>query len=288
MKLNNPLERVREAIQSGMGQAITEGRVFAFIQVDQIDPNPYQPRQKINGQALEELRQSIEQAGVIEPIVVRRKEDRYEIISGERRWRACCDLELKEIPCVLRNVSDEEAFRLALVENLQRNALTPLEEALAFQRLLDLKIARNQADVGKILGIRQQRVSDKLRLLELPTEVRELFEDPYHEHITQKHGEFLLKLKDSAMIRMVAQKITQESLSTRETLHLVQKLLSQKPADSFKKTRYQQKVLVIRTRHGFSLKVNFDKRHDSLEDILGDLVPTLDKLRKDFSDPNQK
>lgn len=283
MKLTNPLERVREVIQSGMGPAAGEGRAFAFIQVDQLDPNPYQPRRRINEESLDDLRRSIQESGVIEPIVVRRKEDRYEIISGERRWRACRELGMEEIPCVLKNVPDEEAFRLALVENLQRNALTPLEEALAFRRLLDLKVARTQADIGKLLGIRQQRVSDKLKLLDLPEEVQSFFgTDSTAERFSQKHGELLLRLRDPVKIQSAAKRVISEALSTRETSKLVEKLLNAKLARSIRGSPSSLKIQVHRHRHGFTLKVRFDDRRDVLEDTFEDLDKMTDTLRKEF------
>lgn len=294
MKLNNPLERVRNVIQSGMGQppatAAEPGRTFVFINVDQLDPNPFQPRQNINGPALEELRQSIAEHGVIEPIIVRRKEDRYEIISGERRWRASRELGIEEIPCILKDVSDEESFKLALSENIQRNDLTPLEEALAFKRLMEMKIARTQSDIGKMLGIQQQRVSDKLRLLELPKEVQALFGDPrYQEHFSQKHGEIIGRLKDGKKIREIAARIVEEELSTRETRELVEHVerrLRSRPEKPGKEAQARRHLHVSRSRHGFTLKLSFDKRQDQLEEILQDLERMVAKLRKEF-EPQQ-
>jgi len=283
MKLNNPLERVREAIHSGMGQPQAEGRIFAFINLDQLDPNPFQPRHSFDGETMDDLCRSIEQHGVIEPIIVRRKEDRYEIISGERRWRACQKLGLEEIPCVLKNVSDAEAFKLALTENIQRNNLTPLEEAEAFRRLLDMKIARNQTEIGEILGIRQQRVSDKLRLLELPEEVRALFGDSrYQDRFTQKHGEIVGRLSEAGQIREAAGKVVEEELSTRETLKLVQRMLKAKTLSGIKPGRQLKPLHVSRNRHGFTLKLSFDRRRDSLEQALSELLQMVERLRKEF------
>ena len=287
MKLNNPLERVRDVIHSGMGEA-GEGRTFAFINLDQLDPSPMQPRQDINGEAMEDLRQSIAAHGVLEPIIVRRKEDRYEIISGERRWRACRDIGVEEIPCVFKNVSDIEAFNISLTENVQRNNLTPLEEARAFRHMLDTKIARNQSEIGKILGIRQQRVSDKLKLLELPEEVQAFFGNgKYQDRFTQKHGEILGRLNDRVGIQEAAQKVIEKRLSTRETEKLVEQLLSKKPKEEHKKARLPRRLHVSRSRHGFCLKLTFDDRRDSIEDAIGELLKTIEKLRKDFAPPRE-
>lgn len=282
MKLPNPLDRVRTAIHSGMGQATSSGRTFLHIRVDQIDPSKFQPRRSIDGQALKELRESIEQWGVLEPILIRRKEDRFEIISGERRWRACQDLGLEEIPCIIKDVSDEESFKLSLTENLQRNNLTPLEEALAFQAMLERGIARNQAEIGRMLGIRQQRVSDKLRLLSLPPEVQAYFDDfRYQDSFTQKHGEILAKLTDGAQIKELAKRVVDERLSTRETLRLVEKLLK-KPKAARARSRQPRRLHISRHRHGFTLKLSFDSRRDSLEDLMRELMDAVDKLQKEF------
>jgi len=284
MKLNNPLERVRDVIHAGMGQPPAEGRIFAFINLDQLDPNPFQPRHSFEGEAMDELCRSIALHGVIEPIIVRRKEDRYEIISGERRWRACQKLGIQEIPCVLKNVSDAEAFKLALTENIQRNNLMPLEEAEAFQRLLDMKIARTQAEIGEILGIRQQRVSDKLRLLELPEEVRALFGDSrYQNHFTRKHGEIIGRLPDAAQIREAANKVVEEELSCHETWKLVKRMQKQQTLGAGKVGRPVKPVHVARNRHGFTLKLSFDRRRDSLEQALSDLLQMVERLRKEFA-----
>lgn len=283
MKLNNPLERVRDVIHSGMGKTSWEGRSLVYLNLDQLDPNPFQPRENLNGPAMEELCESIRQSGVLEPILIRRKEDRYEIISGERRWRACQRLELQEIPCILKEASDAESFQLALTENLQRNNLTPMEEARAFRRMLELKIARNQTEIGRLLGIRQQRVSDKLRLMQLPLEVQAYFHQTEHQdRLSQKHGEILAKLGDPDQIREVAQRILQDQLSTRETLRLIEKL-KKRSSEATRKVRPARRIHVLRKRHGFTLKFSFDTRRDTLEEALLELAETAEKLRKEFA-----
>ena len=283
MKLNNPLERVRDVIQSGMGEPVVseEGRTFLFLNVDQLDPNPFQPRQNIEGAALNELQNSIAEVGIIEPILVRQKEDRYQIISGERRWRACQALEMEELPCILKNVSDEESFKLALTENVQRNDLTPLEEAVAYKKLLDMDIAKNQAEIGKMIGIRQQRVSDKLRLLELPEEVQSFFGDNQNR-FTQKHGEILARLKDGKKIQEAAQKVIEEHLSTRETLKLVEQRLAIRRAKTTRDMQPRRRLHLAKSRHGFTLKLTFDSRKDAIEDSLQELERMVEKLRIEF------
>ncbi|MDP7128931.1 MAG: ParB/RepB/Spo0J family partition protein [Planctomycetota bacterium] len=281
MKLNNPLERVRNVIHSGMG-AQGEGRTFLYIQTSELDPNPFQPRLHIDEGAIEDLRRSIAEHGILEPIVVRRKEDRYEIISGERRWRASQAIEMEEVPCVMREASDEESFQLALTENIQRDDLTPLEEAQAFQKMMEMKIASNQTEVGNMLGIRQQRVSDKLKLLELPESVQQYFGERYQDRFTQKHGEYLSRLKDQKKIEQIACRIIEERLSTRETQQLIDKLLQRRPATK-KKIRRPKRLNITKSRNGFNLKVSFDRRRDSIEDIVEELMKMVERLRKEFS-----
>jgi ParB family chromosome partitioning protein len=182
----------------------------------------------------------------------------------------------------MREATDEESFQLALTENIQRDDLTPLEEAQAFKRMMEMKIASNQTEIGNMLGIRQQRVSDKLKLLDLPGSVQKYFGERYQDRFTQKHGEYLSRLTDQKKIEQIALQIIEERLSTRETQQLVDKLLQRKP--TAKKTiRLPKRINITKSRNGFNLKVSFDRRRDSIEDIVGELMKMVEKLRKEFS-----
>jgi ParB family chromosome partitioning protein len=148
--------------------------------------------------------------------------------------------------------------------------------------MLDMNMASNQAEVGQILGIRQQRVSDKLRLLQLPPQVQSYFDDfESRDRFTQKHGEILARLEDAEKIQAVAQRVVDESLSTRETRQIVDRFLSR---GSIQRSARQQirRLQVSRKRHGFTLKVSFDKRKDSIEETIQELMQLINQLQKEF------
>ena len=159
------------------------------IPISMITPNPNQPRQTCSG--LDALAASIRQKGLLEPITVRPRNERYEIICGERRWRAARLAELKEIECVIREASDEEAFELALVENVQRENLTPMEEAHAFAALA--AGGMKQKDIGKLVGKGQSYVAHKKRLAKLPSILTFFL---HHGLVTENHVRQILRLKN--------------------------------------------------------------------------------------------
>jgi len=138
-----------------------------------LEPNPFQPRSAVAPQKLDELAASIRESGMVQPILVRRRGDRYQIIAGERRWRAAQQLGLASVPVTVREVADERLLELALVENIQREELTPLEEALAFQRLHD-EFRLTQEEIARRVGRDRSTVANTVRLLRLPRELREL------------------------------------------------------------------------------------------------------------------
>jgi ParB family chromosome partitioning protein len=141
--------------------------------VDRLDPNPFQPRSAIHPERLAELVASIRASGIVQPILVRRRGERYQIIAGERRWRAALALGLATVPVTLRDVPDEQLLELALVENVQREDLTPLEEAQAFQRMQS-ELGLTQEEIARRVGRDRTTIANTLRLLRLPRELREL------------------------------------------------------------------------------------------------------------------
>ena len=143
---------------------------IVYVQSGQIKPNPFQPREDFDQQSIEELAQSIKGKGVIQPLLVRRKGDNYELIAGERRLRAANSLGLKEIPIIVRDVSDQDSLELALIENVQREDLNPIEEAHAFQHLMD-KFQVTQEKISEVLGKARSTITNTLGLLKLPHEI---------------------------------------------------------------------------------------------------------------------
>ena len=200
------------------------------IDIDLISPNPEQPRTHFAEENLEELTQSIRANGVIQPIVVRQRGNRYEIVAGERRWRASQRAELRRIPAVVKEVSDDKMLELALVENIQRQELNPIEEAKAYSKLIE-QLELTQEVVAERVGKSRTVVTTAIRLLRLPAEVLREIEQG---RISAGHGRALLMTTDPMIQRQVANSIIDFGLSVRETEKTV-KRLSKSPQVTDKK-----------------------------------------------------
>lgn len=196
-----------------------------FIKLTEIRPNPYQPREDFDSQTLEELTQSIKEKGVIQPVLVRRQGDFYELITGERRLRAAKLLNINEIPAIIKDVKDEESLELSLIENIQRQALNPIEEARAFQYLID-KFGITQEKISEVIGKSRVSVTNTLRLLKLPQEIQVEIKKG---KISFAHGRVLLEIGDANQQRRLAQKIIAQDLSVRELENLVKAQRPRKP-----------------------------------------------------------
>jgi ParB family chromosome partitioning protein len=209
--------------------AAVPGRTLLSLPIESIERNPNQPRKRFEEEALEELAASIREHGIVEPILVRRDGASYRILAGERRWRAAQRAGLKEVPAVLREASDREAFELALVENLQREDLNAVEEAEAYEVLLE-EYALTQEAIAQRVGKDRSSVANALRLLKLPAEVRDLVRDG---ELDMGHARALLGLDGEDLIRRAAQRVIRERLSVRATEALVRQLVGKgKPAPS--------------------------------------------------------
>jgi len=190
------------------------------LPLDLISPGPFQPRSVFDTDRLQELAESIQHQGVIQPIVVRvRGNNNYELIAGERRWRAAQIAGIERIPAIVREVPDEIAIAMALVENIQREDLNPLEEATALRRLVD-EFQMTHQEAGDAVGRSRSAVSNLLRLLELSREVRELVDA---RHLEMGHARALLTLETS-MQAQAARQVVSKGLSVRETEQLVRRL----------------------------------------------------------------
>ena len=190
------------------------------LPLDIISPGPYQPRSIFDPDRLEELAESIRHQGIIQPVVVRSKgDDQYELIAGERRWRAAQMAGIEKIPAIVRDVPDEIAIAMALVENIQRENLNPIEEATALRRLVD-EFQMTHQEAGDSVGRSRSAVSNLLRLLELSEEVRELVDA---RHLEMGHARALLTL-DPAMQAKAAREVVSKQLSVRETEQLVRRM----------------------------------------------------------------
>jgi ParB family transcriptional regulator, chromosome partitioning protein len=182
------------------------------IDIDLIDPSPYQPRTRFAETALEELAQSIRASGIIQPLVARKSGARYQLIAGERRWRASQRAQLLRVPVVLREVSDEQALELTLVENIQREDLNPIEQARAFDRLME-EFHLTQEEVASRTGKDRVTVANSVRLLALEAPLLEWIEEG---KMTAGHGRALLAIEDRTLRQDLAQKASRGRLTVRQ------------------------------------------------------------------------
>ncbi len=196
------------------------------ISVHKIRPNHFQPRKKFDPEKIEELASSIRENGVLQPILVRLDQNcEYEIIAGERRWRASLEAGLGTIPALVRDFSDQEVLAIALIENLQREDLNPMEQAYALHRLQnELDISHDQ--LAARLGKSRPQLTNILRLTRLPEKIRELVED---NTLSSGHARALLAVKDEQQLTELCQKIISKNLSVRQTEDLVKKAIEMKP-----------------------------------------------------------
>ncbi|MCY1689515.1 nucleoid occlusion protein [Exiguobacterium sp. SL14] len=187
--------------------------------------NQFQPRTVFDGDRIEELAVTIEEHGLLQPIVVRKQGTGYEIIAGERRYRAVRSLGWETIPAIVKEMTDETTASLALIENLQREDLTPIEEAEAYERLLALQEITQEV-LARKLGRSQSTIANKLRLLRLPTDVREALKQ---RTITERHARALLPLKDEALQVTVLAEILEREWNVKETERRVERLMTPQP-----------------------------------------------------------
>jgi ParB family chromosome partitioning protein len=193
--------------------SVSKGEELLDLDIDQVRPNPEQPRTRFTEEAIEELAASIRANGVVQPILVRRSGLGYEIVAGERRWRAAQRAELKKIPVVVKEISDDRILEIALVENIQRQELNPVEEARAFRKLID-NIGLTQEELSDRIGKSRTVIATYLRFLKLPDDVQKLLEE---EKISAGHARALLMTEDFAVQRSVAKSVVDDGLSVRDT-----------------------------------------------------------------------
>lgn len=194
---------------------------YAEIDIEKLRPNPHQPRTKFDPTSLAELAQSIQEAGILQPVVVVPNEDHFTIIVGERRWRAAQKIGLKTIPAIIRQMTEEQQMEAALVENLQREDLNPLEIASAYQRMTqDLHLTQEQVAVK--VGKDRASVSNYVRLLKLPQRIQNMLTE---DKLSMGHARALLSIEDPALQVQIAIEINKRDLSVRAVENLVKKLL---------------------------------------------------------------
>ena len=210
------------ANESGAGWGASPGPVNTGVQMlrlSQVDPNRSQPRRIFEEDALDELADSIRQFGVLQPILVQKKDGRYEIIAGERRWRACRKAGLKEIPAIIREYSDQETLELSLIENIQREDLNPIEEAKAFKSLLD-EFGLRQEDLAARVSKSRTAITNSVRLLKLDERVQDMI---IQKEISMGHARALIPVEIPEEQFLIAQQIADRHLSVRDVEKLIKK-----------------------------------------------------------------
>jgi len=211
---------------------ILKEETYAELEVDQIRPNPLQPRTRFNEASIDELSQSIRESGVLQPIIVVSEEGHYKILIGERRWRAACKAGLKKVPVLIRSIPKEHQLEVSLIENLQREELNPIEISLAYKRLID-DLGYTQENVAEKVGKDRASVANHLRLLKLPLEIQDLVSDG---KVSMGHAKVLLGLDDPREIVALARRIMAKGLSVREVEALLARAKKETPAPKNRKT----------------------------------------------------
>ena len=220
-KVNANKETETVKVNAGSEKNETDG---IFVNINKVEPNREQPRKNFDEDSLVDLSESIKQVGVLQPLLVLDKKDYYEIIAGERRWRAAKLAGLKEVPVRIMNLTDQEVVEISLVENIQRENLNPIEEAFAYKRLLT-EFNLKQDEVAERVSKSRTAVTNSMRLLKLDERVQQMVID---DMITTGHARALLGIEDVEKQFATAQKIFDENLSVRETEKLVKKIQNNK------------------------------------------------------------
>lgn len=245
-------------------EAVKEGQVVE-VELTKCRPNPYQPRKTFQVEAIEELKQSILTYGIIQPLLVRESVKGFEIIAGERRYRAAKEAGLETVPVIIKDMDDQRMMELALLENLQRENLTPIEEAQAYVNLMK-SYSLTQEDLAQKLGKSRPHIANLVRLLQLPAQVTAMINNG---ELSMGHGRALLGLKDKEALDNIVKKITTEKLNVRQVEQLIQSLNEVK--ETKKKAKPKKDIFVaeqerlLRQRFGTSVKINQGKKKGKIE-----------------------
>ena len=224
-----------------------------LVKINQVEPNREQPRKEFDEDSLMELADSIKQFGILQPLLVQKKKDYYEIIAGERRWRAAKIAGIKEVPIIVKKYTNQEIVEISLIENIQRENLNPIEEAMAYKRLLE-EFSLKQDEVAERVSKSRTAVTNSMRLLKLSPRVQQMIVD---DMISTGHGRALLAIDDEEQQYQLANRIFDEKLSVRETEKLVKALKNPK------KEKKNQKI-----EHTFV----YDNIEEQMKNIIGTKV----------------
>ena len=232
-----PPTEEKKAPEKVSSSLVSETDKETMVNITKIEPNRTQPRKNFNEDALQELADSIKQFGIVQPLIVQDRKDHYEIIAGERRWRAAKKAGLKEVPVIIKNYTEQEIVEISIIENIQREDLNPIEEALAYKRLLE-EFKLKQDQVAERVSKSRSAVTNSMRLLKLSDKVQQMIID---EMITTGHARAILSIEDPEEQYNLAQRIFDEKLSVRE----VEKIMKNmgKPAKNKKEKDTKLEVI---------------------------------------------
>lgn len=236
------------------------------INLKELRPNPYQPRKTFQREAITELKDSILEHGILQPLVVRKSIKGYEIVVGERRFRAAKEAKLETVPAVVRELSEQQMMELAVLENLQREDLNPIEEGAAYQTLMD-KLKLTQEEVAKRLGKSRPHVANHIRLLSLPPKILEFISTG---KISMGHGRALLGLREKAKVPVLVEKVINEALNVRQLEKLIQQLNEDvsretKKPEKKKDVFIQEREHTLRERFGTTVNIKKNKNKGKIE-----------------------
>ena len=241
-------------------EKIVEKPAEIRLKINQIEPNRDQPRKTFDEESLQELTDSVKQFGILQPLIVQKRDDYYEIIAGERRWRAAKAAGLKEVPVVIRDMSDQEIVEISLIENIQREDLNPIEEAIAYKRLLT-EFHLKQEEVAERVAKSRTAVTNSMRLLKLDQRVQQMVVEGM---LTTGHARALLAIEDAELQFQAAQKVFNEKLSVRDVEKLVKNMGRQKPVkkaeDPAQSAVYEN--LEERMKSALGTKVSINRKNE--------------------------
>lgn len=246
------------------GESLSETEKITQLSIGQLRTNPYQPRKVFDDTALQELSESIKEHGILQPVVVRKKGNNFELVVGERRFRAAKLAKLEEVPAIIKELNDQQMMELAILENLQREDLTPIEEAEAYQKLMEA-LSLTQEQLAFRLGKSRPHIANHVRLLALPEKVREMISD---KKLTMGHGRTLLGLRSKKLIPETAEKVVKEGLNVRQLENLVQRLNEDVPRETIEKKKdlfIEEKQSELRDRFGTSVQIKKTKNKGKIE-----------------------
>jgi ParB family transcriptional regulator, chromosome partitioning protein len=251
-----PAQQVREGgtavgVARAMAQPGPVAEGLLQIDIDLIDPSPYQPRSRFREEALEELARSIRSSGIVQPLVVRRLGVRYQLIAGERRWRAAQRSGLSRVPVVLRDVPEEKALEMTLVENLQREDLNPIEQARAFQRLTD-EFHLTQEQVAERTGKDRATVANALRLLKLEAPLQNLLEEG---RLTAGHGRALLAIADPKTRLALSRRIARGGMTVRQVERFASRGVQTRPGPTIHQADPNTKAALEELQREYATRV---------------------------------